>query len=319
MVQIIEGNDRNFLKSLLGGAAGGASAAAQLMPELRKQQQQQKQQDFLQQLINRGRQPQATGETPAAGTNLKETNANEYTGSATPYSNEDILAADMADPSGHLARDMQAQNTEAATQRREKRKETITFHQESQKQDEEIQNRTRMAKAQQQTIKDIKKAVDSGDIRPLSMANIFRGMGPVGEKIANAFTNKNQSVLNASIPQLLEGWKEVFGIRLSDADLALLENKLPSIGKSKEANAAVLDILKKYSDMTLLRSKIAAKIKKENGGLRPLGFIDKIEEEFDKQTNNEFAETYDVVGPDGKAYTIAAIEVDQLPPGFRLL
>lgn len=164
------------------------------------------------------------------------------------------------------------------------KKDLQYYDQRSQKFDDELRDKTRIARQQLETVKDIDKAIASGNVSPSSFANIFKGMGVLGDKVSQALLNKDESLLQSSIPQLLEGWKEVFGVRLSDADLKLLGDKLPSIGKTPEANRAVLGILKKYADMTLLRGKIGADIKKEYKGLRPLGYEDMIEERYGQMT-----------------------------------
>lgn len=166
--------------------------------------------------------------------------------------------------------------------KRRTREEEIEFHKESKSYDDELFKNTKSAKKQIEALKDIEKAIASGNVQPNSMANIFKGMGKIGDKISEALLNKDQAALNTAIPQLLEGWKEVFGVRLSDADLKILQDKMPSMGKSPEANRAITKILKKYSDMTLLRGRIAKEIKDNNKGLRPLGYADKIEERFDE-------------------------------------
>lgn len=317
MVQIIDENKRSFLGSLLGGVAGGAQSGVQLAPQLIKLQQQQKQQDFLQQLINRGRQSQSDGNTSQSTGSTGQAGVGQPTqiNNGLPFSNEDILAADMADPTGHLARDMQAQNSEANANRREKRKEEIGFHQESQKYDEELQNKTRIAKKQVETIKDMEKSLKSNKITPKSAANIFRGMGKIGDKIADALLNSDEATFLASIPQLLEGWKEVFGVRLSDADLRVLQDKLPSIGKSPEANRAILGIMRKYADQTLLRETIAKDIKAKNSGLRPLGYADAIETRFDEMTKD-----ISIVNPNtGRIIQIPAYKLsDAIKAGAKL-
>ncbi len=165
------------------------------------------------------------------------------------------------------------------------RKEELSFHKESAKYDEDLQKHTKIAKNQADTIKNIRKAVASGNIKPSSWANIFKGMGDIGNKISNALLSGDEATLLASIPSLLEGWKEVFGVRLSDADLKVLQDKLPDIGKTPEANNAIMKIMEKYSDMTLLRSQIGRDIKKQNKGIRPLGYVDRIEERFDEMVS----------------------------------
>lgn len=187
-------------------------------------------------------------------------------------------------------------------------------HQESAKYDEKLSHDTEVAKKQIETIKDIEKAIKSGNVRPGSMANMFKGMGKIGDKISEALLSGDEATLIASIPQLLEGWKEIFGVRLSDADLSLLSDKLPSIGKSPEANMAVLKVLKKYGDMTLLRSKIARDIKKENNNYRPLGYIDMIQDRFDEMTV-----PVRIITPAGKEISIPAYKLEEaIKSGGRL-
>jgi hypothetical protein len=171
-----------------------------------------------------------------------------------------------------------------SAQEKQNRKEQIEFHKETAKYDEELLKNTQIAKKQLDTISDVEKSIKSGKVSPFSVANIFKGLGPLGDKFAEAMINNDQATILASIPQLLEGWKQIFGVRLSDADLRLLQDKLPSIGKSPEANLAITKIMKKYGGLTLLRQQIAKDIKEKNGGLRPLGYVDKIEERFDQMT-----------------------------------
>jgi len=187
-------------------------------------------------------------------------------------------------------------------------------HQESAKYDEKLAHDTEVAKKQIETIKDIEKAIKSGKVQPSSIANIFKDMGKVGNKISEALLSGDEATLIASIPQLLEGWKEIFGVRLSDADLSLLSDKLPSIGKSPEANMAVLKVLKKYGDMTLLRSKISRDIKKENDNYRPRGYIDMIQDRFDEMTV-----PVRIITPAGKEISIPAYKLEEaIKSGGRL-
>lgn len=199
--------------------------------------------------------------------------------------------------------------------RREQRREQLAFHKESEKYDEELLKQSKAAKKQKETIKDISKAVNSGKIKPSSIASIFKGFGKIGDKISDALLTGDEATLSSSIPQLLEGWKEVFGVRLSDADLKILQDKLPSISKNPEANRAILKILDKYSEMTLLRDSIAKDIKKKNGDLRPLGYADLIEERFDEMTT-----PITIINPNtGKPIQIPAYKLsDALQAGATL-
>lgn len=186
--------------------------------------------------------------------------------------------------------------------RKRQHEEKIRAHEESKSYDEEILKSVKRTKQQTEAVKDIRSALKSGKVTPGAVGNVFRNLGTVGEKVANAFKNAEQGKVEAAIPLLLEGWKEVFGVRLSDADLRLLETKLPDIGKSPEANNAVLDILEKYSKAPLLRGQVASEIKEKNGGYRPLNYADMVEKEVERQLTAQ--ENVQVRGPDGNIYNV---------------
>jgi len=230
------------------------------------------------------------------------------------WSDEAIARVTVENPA--LGREMRAakdaaikENIQTKKMQREdianQRKEDIEFHKETQKFDEDLIKQTHIAKKQRETVKDLRKNIKN--IKPGSVANIFKGLGPLGNKVAEAYLSKDEAALQASIPQLLEGWKEIFGVRLSDADLQLLQDKLPSIGKSPEANEAIFKILEKYADMTTLRGEIARNIKKSNKGIRPLGYADMIEERFD-----EMVSPVSIVNPNtGNIIQIPAYKVSE--------
>ena len=192
------------------------------------------------------------------------------------------------------------------------RNEELAFHKESEKYDEELTKAAKGAKNQLEAIENVEKAIERGGDSRKSLANIFKGFGTIGETLSKALTNKDQAIIQASVPDFLEGRKELFGVRLSDADLKLLQDKLPDIGKSPEANRAILRLMKKYSQKAVLRQEIGAKIKKENNGLRPLGYSDKIEERFDEMTktvkvrNKKTGQTHDI-----PAYQVGAAIKDE--------
>lgn len=172
-----------------------------------------------------------------------------------------------------------AQRDITQREKESKRKEEIAFHQESKEYDEKILDNYKKSINQIESISNIKKAL-KGDVRPKSIANMFRGMGTIGEKIANAYLTKDEATILGSIPYLIEGWKDIFGVRLSDADLKVIQDKLPDIGKSNAANQAIVNIMEKYAGMSKLRYEIAKDIKEKNKGLRPLGYADKVETQF---------------------------------------
>jgi len=172
-------------------------------------------------------------------------------------------------------------------------KEDIAFHNQSKDFEEKIRKEAKTAKEKLDTIAPIIKDIKEGKIKPTSAANVFRHLGKTGKAISDAILSGSEARLLAAVPEFLEGRKELFGVRLSDADLALLQDKLPDIGKSKEANLQILELMEKYSKRSIIREEAANKVLKEKGAksrqgnLRPLNYENMVEEEYDKLVNEE--------------------------------
>jgi hypothetical protein len=195
------------------------------------------------------------------------------------------------------------------------RKEQIEFHKEGTKYHEELLKNYKSSQNQLNAIRDTKKAIQSGKVKPSSLANIFRSFGTPGRKLSDALLSGEEATVLASIPAFLEGRKELFGVRLSDADLRLLQDKLPDIGKSQEANLQILNLMEKYGEMSTLRYKIGQDITKKNKGMHPLGYNDLIETQFDEMT-----QPINVINPNtGNTIQIPAYKLsDALKAGAKL-
>jgi hypothetical protein len=171
----------------------------------------------------------------------------------------------------------------------------IKFHQESAEFDKELRKHAETAKKQLPLIETNIEAVKKGGINPGSMANIFGFFGETGKKIANALLSKDEAALLSSVPEFLEGRKELFGVRLSDADLRLLQDKLPDISKSKEANLAILDLMKRAAEKSLKLEKVAQDVLEKkglqyrSGKLRPLGYEREVMKAFEDFEENKQA------------------------------
>lgn len=291
------------VKNLIGEDTSGMSSEfrkAYVIQKLKGQGKEDlfnKKQDWFNNKFGTNQGKPTTGDQLRAGENPDMIEGNAGNGVQEPngfdtgdISDQDILEATIMDSNigkalGHSKdvslREKREKAKADAKVKENKRKEEIEFHKESQKYDEDLLKQSKIAKNQVETFKTIESAIDSGNIKPASWTNILNKMGPIGELMGTALMNKDQATLSASIPALLEGWKDVFGVRLTDADLKILQDKLPSIGKTPEANKAILNVMKKYAGMTKLRSEIAADIKEKNNGLRPLNYANMIEKRFD--------------------------------------
>lgn len=194
-------------------------------------------------------------------------------------------------------------------------KERRKIHEESKNFDEEILKQARNSRGQLQSVRNIKKALQSGNVKPTKLASVFKNMGHIGDKISEGFRNKDQATIDAELPRLFEGWKDVFGIRLTDADLRLLMDKMPTITKSVEANMAVANVIEKYAELGSLREQIGNDIKKENKGYRPLNYASQVESRY-----GELTQPVEIINPNtGNVIEIPAYKLsDALKAGAKL-
>ena len=287
MVQIIENNEqKGFLESILGGLAQSLPPVLNDYTQQRREKAATAKEDAALEALGI---PKAAGLSPALKKALLESHFKPapkapggLTGQAVPEEvgkriNE-IVNANSESNADQLAQEFDAagippiySNKYVENRRRKDekdidrdiaastadKKQIHEYHKESAEYDKGLLDSYSRAKRQLEAVNDAIEAIDSGNIKPKSLANIFKGLGPLGDKISNAFLNEDQAKLLASIPQLLEGWKEVFGVRLSDADLKVIEDKLPSIGKDPEANKVFANIIKKYASMNKKKYEIS--------------------------------------------------------------
>jgi len=187
-----------------------------------------------------------------------------------------------------------------AEERLEKR--NYDYHKESKDYDEDLTKKFKSAQREYATIKDLKKKIKN--VNPASMSNLLKGFGTIGDKLAKAFLSKDQAAIKAAIPEFLEGKKEIFGVRLSDADLKIVEDKLPDIGNTEEANEMILNMMKKYAEQSMLRFRIGKEIKQKNKGLRPLGYDDMVEERL-----SDMVAPVEMIKPDGELTEVPSYHV----------
>lgn len=77
----------------------------------------------------------------------------------------------------------------------------------------------------------------------------------------------DEAALQAANKKLLEGSKGIFGAKPTEREIFLLLNEmLPSIGKTKEANEAGIDFIEKVNEMKIARSRVIDDL--TNGGAK---------------------------------------------------
>jgi hypothetical protein len=81
---------------------------------------------------------------------------------------------------------------------------------------------------------------------------------------------------------LIERFKNAIGGRITQVEFESFKEKLPQVGKSREANRQLLDILSKGSEIAKKRQELIRNIRKENGGIAPADTDIRVEEALEK-------------------------------------
>jgi len=158
--------------------------------------------------------PKATGGLAGQPINPEITQALTNVINQNPNASADELALEFdrnniprAYSNSYIENRRRQDETKANNLREDKklsRKEELEFHKETDKYDQDLIRQSQIAKSQIDTLNDITKAIESKNVKPSSWANIFKGFGKIGDKIAQALTNQDEATLLTSIPQLLE-------------------------------------------------------------------------------------------------------------------
>lgn len=101
----------------------------------------------------------------------------------------------------------------------------------------------------------------------------------------------------------LTGEKARFGVRLSDADLKLIQNKLPDLARTKEGNEAILNLKESEYEFKTLESQAQQNVLKRNKG-----FTYDFQEEADKELENLLSQHPDIQ----RKYTQSAETIKRL-------
>lgn len=180
--------------------------------------------------------------------------------------------------------------------------------------DNKIADEAKTATSQLHSINEIRDAIKSNDVGP---DTIFGLLNLVSPTLAKIFTTKEQQKFITATKNLYEGVKDMFGIRLSDADLKLIEGMMPDPSKTVEANMAAVDFLEFGAKMKKRAQQIGAEIKNNNNGFRPLRYADEIRERLDAEFGDQLIEHYQSLK--NKALGTAPAERTRppnIPPNF---
>lgn len=178
---------------------------------------------------------------------------------------------------------MRAKDEFAKEQAAKKEQHTI------EKGNEEFKKEMRIKEAKRKTLLNSLDAMEaaskSGNINSpwaLAAMNIGNSLMPAGKNPFDYFkTPETQSFLTHS-KALFGIGKELFGSRITNADLPIIEAMLPSLMQNPETREMVIKAMQEINELAGKEYQIMKDIISENGGKEPKDLAGKVAERFDK-------------------------------------
>lgn len=175
-------------------------------------------------------------------------------------------------------------------------KERLEIHKLTQDFSKKLNEDAESAKKRIRSFDVMEKALKSGKTDPRLFKNMLANAFG-GTYLEGLLRDPESEEFKAASFNVYEGLKNVFGTRLSDADLKLASTKVPDITKKPESNKKIIDFLKFADQMNVEKQKVADQIIKENRGYRPIDFEqqlrDRIDSKFGKEAEEKLKEVAD--------------------------
>lgn len=113
----------------------------------------------------------------------------------------------------------------------------------------QIDDEAKGARRQLDSIRLMEKALESGKGGPLSWDAL---MGKLGIR---SWMSEEGQLFQSQLLNYMEGMRDLFGVRITDADLKLILDKLPDIARNPRVNRMIMDTFKLNSAYQLARKK----------------------------------------------------------------
>lgn len=207
------------------------------------------------------------------------------------------------------------------TKRYHQQAEKIQVHDLSKDSAKQLREDEKRAENTLTAVKSVRNSLKKTKTGALTWQNFFKKQFK-GTFLENLPLSPEGAIIEANIPAFIEGKKELFGQRLSDADLAVVLGKTIDLGKSNEANEAILNLAEFTAELSLNKAKIANEIVKENGGYRPIDFDRQVDERYQERYGQAIDDNFrknfgpkstdvHMIAPDGGDLYVPIEEVDK--------
>lgn len=145
-------------------------------------------------------------------------------------------------------------------------------------------------------------------------------IGSILSSIQNAFSGGDIEEFEKLSSDLIRGAKEIFGSRITDADLNAFLKTIPTLDQTDAGKLRVIKNMKHFNQAGKLRSDAAKRIIKDNRGIIPFDIKQRIEEEVGPQLNKISEQIVKgIEQAEKKAGSFAEVANEQLLQGIPLI
>lgn len=145
---------------------------------------------------------------------------------------------------------------------------------------------TKSAKAAQKNnmrLARMEELIEKGDLVYSIPANLVGAIPFIGEKTVSAFLNADSAEFEKLSNDFIKEAKDIFGSRLTDADLKAFLKTVPTIYMNDEAKLRVINNLKLLNDASIIQKETMDDIIEEHNGMWPRDLDTLVEKRTKKQ------------------------------------
>ena len=196
-------------------------------------------------------------------------------------------AVQYANKAKQIRADMRAEKI-AETKKEIKDKEiALEIHKSEKKAYDELASEGEQAKKTSRARQTMIDQLATGKLNPKNARNLFANMFKGSPLLEGLFTTPEREVFKSAGVTQFEGMKDIFGVRLSDADLAIASTKVMDPSKPVEANLAIAKYWDFADKMKIEEANIAREVKKENGGFLPINWRELVHDKMSERFGDE--------------------------------
>ena len=218
------------------------------------------------------------------------------------------LANQYGNRANQIRKDVRAQTKAEADKEARQEKTLLAIHKTEKAAYDELEKEAKQAKTTSRARDTMIAQLGSGKLNPKNFRNLIANMFKGNPVLEGLVTTPEREVFKSAGISQFEGMKDIFGVRLSDADLAIAATKVMDVTKPIEANLAIAKFWAFSDKMKIQEANIAREVKKENDGFLPINWREQVHERMQERFGDEAVQVTEAAANEGGSRPLKIIE-----------